>query len=148
MIQLDAVDKAILRELRENSRLSIRKLAEKVHMTAPAVNERVRRLEEQGIITRYTIQIDRSKLASAGQMMAFVQVMVESSDHRSFLRFAQNCAEIIEYYRIAGDACYLLKIQAPDTTALDEFLDRLLRYGNYRLNLVISGSVKEMEPID
>jgi DNA-binding Lrp family transcriptional regulator len=82
---LDSVDEAILRQLKANSRLSMRRLAELVHMTPPAVAERVRRLEDRGIITGYTIQIDRTRVAPV--VTAYVDVLMKSNEHARFLVF-------------------------------------------------------------
>ena len=138
---MDAVDQAILHHLQANGRLSMRRLAELVHLTPPAVTERVHRLEERGIIAGYTVRVDRSKVAPV--LTAYVEVLMKSNDHARFLQFVQAQGEVRECHRISGDACYLLKLEVPDPGALDRFLDQLLQHANYRLNLTISSVVKE-----
>ncbi|WP_165422772.1 Lrp/AsnC family transcriptional regulator [Ktedonosporobacter rubrisoli] len=138
---MDNINKAILLELQRNSRLSMRKLAALIHMTAPAVTERVRRLEEQGIITGYTIRIDQQKINPI--IEAYVETFMKSSHHQEFLKFVQAQKEIRECHRISGNACYLLKIEVPDQGTLNTFLEALLTYANYRLNIVIASTVKD-----
>lgn len=139
---MDTIDTAIVQALRENSRLSMRKLATLVHMTAPAVAERVRHLEEQGIIVGYTIRVDQQKIAP--KMLAYVDVIMHSNHHQSFLQLMQGREEVRECHRIAGgNVCYVLKVEVLDQKALNAFLEVLLTYANYRLNVVIASTVKE-----
>ncbi|HLG78346.1 MAG TPA: winged helix-turn-helix transcriptional regulator, partial [Ktedonobacteraceae bacterium] len=77
---MDTIDTAIVQALQGNSRLSMRKLARQVHMTAPAVAERVRRLEDQGIIVGYTIRVDQQKIAA--RLLAYVDVLMKTNHHQ------------------------------------------------------------------
>lgn len=138
---MDAIDKAILQYLKEDSRLSLRQLGERVHLSAPAVAERVRRLEEQGIVLRYTIVVDKNKLGTI--VTAWVNVFMKNSDHARFLRFVEAKEEVRECHRLSGDSCYLLKVETRDQETLEGFLDSLLTYGNYRLNIAISSQIKD-----
>jgi Lrp/AsnC family leucine-responsive transcriptional regulator len=138
---MDSIDGAIIQALQQNSRLSMRKLAERVHMTAPAVAERIHRLEEQGIITGYIIRVDTQKIKP--MLLAYIDVIMKSSDHQSFLHFVKVSQEIGECHRIAGDACYLLKVEVPNHSILNSFLEALLTYANYRLNMVIASTIKD-----
>ena len=137
---MDAVDQAILQHLKENSRLSIRRLSQLVHLTPPAVTERMRRLEDRGIITGYTVRVDQSKIIP--MLIAYVGVLMKSNDHARFLEFVRSRPEVLECHRISGDGCYLLRLEAPDHAVIDAFLDRLLPHANYRLNLVLSSPVR------
>lgn len=137
---MDATDIAIVQALREDSRLSMRKLAAVVHMSTPAVAERVRRLEEEGIITGYTIRVDEQKIAP--RMLTYVNVHMKTN-HQGFLQLIAGREEVRECHRIAGgNVCYLLKLEVINQAALNEFLDTLLPYANYSLNIVIASTVK------
>lgn len=142
-MHLDDIDRAILRALKENGRLSLRKLAQRVHMTAPAVAERVHRLEDQQIIVGYTIQVDRSKLEP--KLLAYIHVFLSKREgvDESFLRFAEEHEEVCECYRTVGDSCYLLKVAVSNHTHLDVFANALLVYGSYRLHLIIAEPIKK-----
>ncbi|QBD76692.1 Lrp/AsnC family transcriptional regulator [Ktedonosporobacter rubrisoli] len=144
-MQLDEVDKAILQALQEDGRLSLRKLAQRVHMTAPSVAERVRRLEEQRIIVGYAAQIDSNKVSP--MLTAFIHVFLSKREgnHRSFLRFVEGREEICECYHTAGDSCHLLKVMVPDHACLDALVNELLVYGDYRLHLVIGEPLKKQQ---
>lgn len=140
-MHLDDVDESILHALKGNSRISLRKLAEMVHMTAPAVAERVRRLEEQQIITQYTILIDYSKFSP--KLTNYIYISMKSgNNHHSFLRFVRTKEQIRECHRVAADADYILKVEADNQEELNTLLSGLLNYGNYRLNSVASSIIK------
>ncbi len=141
MMHIDNVDESILQALKSNSRISLRKLAEIVHMTAPAVAERVRRLEEQQIITQYTILIDYSKLAPKLVAYAYISMKADNN-HHSFLRFVRTKTEIRECHRIADEASYILKVEVNKQEELSTLFDELLTYGHYRLNTVASSLIK------
>ena len=139
---MDTTDRAILQALRENGRLSMRKLAKLVHMTAPAVAERVRRMEDEGIIVGYTIRVDQQKIAP--KMLAYVDVRMNTNQHQSFLQLIQSREEVRECHRIAGGSfCYLLKLEVTNQDALNDFLEVLLPHANYRLNIVITSALKD-----
>lgn len=139
----DDTDKAIVEALKKNARLSLRQLAQCVHMSAPSVAERLHRLEEQNIITGYTIQIDQCKLTPA-YFIAYMHIFLHAEgDHKAFLAFAEKREEIKECYRTAGESCYLLKVHITDHKMLNSFLDALQPYGNYRLHLVVSEVFKK-----
>ncbi len=132
---MDTIDEMILRELQRNGRIPIRKLAELVFLSAPAVSERMRRLEKEGIITGYTIRIDSQKLQPT--LLAYIDVFTKSSNHEHLLQFIQDSSEVRECHRVSGDSCYLLKIEVPDQDALDRFLEDLLAYANFHLKVVL-----------
>ncbi len=139
---MDITDRAIIQALRENSRLSMRKLAELVHMTAPAVAERVRRMEDEGIIVGYTIRVDQQKITP--KMLAYVDVLMNTNQHQNFLQLIQSREEVRECHRIAGGSvCYLLKLEVTDQNALNDFLEVLLTHANYRLNIVVNSAIKD-----
>lgn len=132
---IDQTDYEILKLLGENSRIQWKELGQKIHLTGQAVGNRIRRLEDLGVIEQYTIAINRIKL---GQVVtAFVTVFVQTTNHQEFKRFFQAEEAISEVHRTSGDGCYLLKTHFSSNEELDTFLERLLKYGNYRVNLSI-----------
>lgn len=139
MYIIDQTDLEILKLLGENSRIQWKELGQKIHMTGQAVGNRIRRLEDLGIIEQYTITINRIKL---GQLVtAFVTVFVKTANHQEFKNFFHEEGAISEVHRISGEGCYLLKTHFASNEELDNLLERLLKYGNYRVNLSI-GKIK------
>jgi Lrp/AsnC family leucine-responsive transcriptional regulator len=122
---LDRVDREILRLLREDGRMSHAAIAKHVRLSGPAVHERVRKLEQRGVIAGYTAVLDPETLGRFH--VAFV--MVTLSEGNEFAAdepiVARICAEpdVLEFHRIAGEDCYLIKIR----TSTNKELERLLR---------------------
>lgn len=132
---IDQTDYEILKLLGENSRIQWKELGQKIHLTGQAVGNRIRRLEDLGVIEQYTIAINRIRL---GQVVtAFVTVFVQTTNHQEFKHFFQAEEAISEVHRTSGDGCYLLKTHFSSNEELDTFLECLLKYGNYRVNLSI-----------
>jgi Lrp/AsnC family leucine-responsive transcriptional regulator len=138
---LDPTDLAIIDILKKNSRIQWREIGERVHLTGQAVGNRIRRMEELGLIKRYTVDVDHKKLGKA--ITAFVTVFMKTTDHPAFGEFIMANGAITEADRISGEGCYLLKISVASNEELKELLDSLLSFGNYRVNLSID-SIKRV----
>lgn len=143
-MQLDQIDFYILRLLSENSRIQWKDLGEQIHMTGQAVGNRIKKLEESGVIKAYSLIIDEMKLGFS--YTAFVIIHMKTADHVSFIRFINDRNEVVEAHRISGEGCYHLKIKVKSQDQLNFFLDKLLDHGNYSLNLSIQ-EIKQGNPL-
>ncbi|GHI00319.1 Lrp/AsnC family transcriptional regulator [Neobacillus kokaensis] len=143
-MELDKIDFQILRILTENSRIQWKDLGEQIHMTGQAVGNRIKKLEDSGVIKAYTLIIDEMKLGL--DYTGFVVVYLKTANHEQFLRFIHAQNEVVEAHRIAGKGCYHLKIKVESQEQLNSFLNNLLDYGNYSLNLSIQ-KIKQCNPI-
>lgn len=143
-MELDHIDFQILRMLTENSRIQWKDLGQQIHMTGQAVGNRIKKLEESGIIKAYSLIIDEMKLGLV--FTAFAIVHMKSANHEAFVRFIQDRKEVVEAHRISGKGCYHLKIKVATQEELNHFLDQLLHYGNYSLNLSIQ-EIKLCNPL-
>ena len=133
---LDNTDKRILDELSKNSRLTMKELGEKVHLTGPAVSARVAKLEDQGVIDGYSIKVNRVKLGCF--IHAFITIITQSTYHQPYLSFIKTQEQhIINNYKISGDGCYLLECKFPSNEILNDFLKALNEHANYKLSIVI-----------
>lgn len=133
---LDNTDRCILDELSKNSRLTMKELGKKVHLTGPAVSARVAKLEDQGVIEGYSIKVNRVKLGCF--IHAFITIITQSTNHQPYLSFIKTQEQhIINNYKISGDGCYLLECKFPSNEILNEFLKALNEYANYKLSIVI-----------
>lgn len=133
---IDNTDRSILRELSENSQITMKELGEKIHLTGPAASARVAKLEEKGIIKGYSINVNQAKLGYA--VHAFITVMTQTLHHQPVLAFIRSQEPyIINNYKISGEGCYLLEGQFPSNDELDGFLTGLNEYANYKLSIVI-----------
>ena len=122
---LDRVDREILRLLREDGRISLAAVAKAVNLSGPAVHERVRKLEQRGIIAGYHAVLSPEALERSH--VAFIQVTLFeggefAADEPIVARICEE-PDVLEFHRIAGDDCYLLKVR----TATNKDLERLLR---------------------
>jgi Lrp/AsnC family leucine-responsive transcriptional regulator len=133
------MDWAILAELQADARLSYSELSRRVHLSAPAVAERVRRLEETGVISGYHAHVD---LGRAGRG---VRALIRMSCYgaRCVLRDEQALAwpELVQVYRVTGDTCCLLLVAVASMPAFEDLIDRLARYGRPSSTMVLSSPV-------
>ncbi|MCM3537932.1 Lrp/AsnC family transcriptional regulator [Priestia endophytica] len=143
-MKLDNIDIQILRLLTENSRIQWKDLGEQIHMTGQAVGNRIKKLEESGVIKAYSLIINEMKLGIL--YTAFVSVYMKTTNHHSFIHFINERNEIVEAHRISGEGCYHLKIRVNSQEQLNLFLNTLLKYGNYSLNLSIQ-EIKHHNPL-
>lgn len=136
---LDAVNLRVLSELQGNPRLSMSELGRRVGMSAPAVTERVQRLETAGVIVGYRMDIDPAALGMPAT--ALVRIRPGPGQLPRIARVAQETAQVVECHRITGEDCFLLKIHAPSIGELEEILDRFLLYGQTTTSIVVSTPV-------
>lgn len=144
MMELDNIDFQILRLLTENSRIQWKDLGEQIHMTGQAVGNRIKKLEESGVIKAYSLIVDEMKLGLT--YTAFVIIYMKTANHESFKRFIKDSNEIVEAHRVSGEGCYHLKIKVQTQDQLNLFLNKILDYGNYTLYLSIQ-EVKQGNPL-
>jgi len=136
---MDEMDWSLLSELQRNSRLSFSELSRRVHLSPTSVAERVRRLEETGVITGYHAQVD---LAQAGRpVIAFIRMPCYGA--HCVLRDPDIAGwpEIREIHRVTGDACSILKVATQSMTAFEDLIDRLAPYGPPSSTMVLSTPV-------
>jgi Lrp/AsnC family transcriptional regulator, leucine-responsive regulatory protein len=126
---LDRTDRRILRLLREDGRMPLAAIAKAVGLSGPAVHDRVRKLEQRGIIASYTAVLD--PIALDRSHVAFV--MVTLSEGNEFAAdepiVARICEEpdVLEFHRIAGEDCYLIKVRTATNKDLEQLLRRIRR---------------------
>jgi Lrp/AsnC family transcriptional regulator, leucine-responsive regulatory protein len=121
---LDEIDIHLLEILQKKGRTRRNELAEAVKLSIPSVSERLRKLEEQGIIAGYTAYLDPKKLGM--DITAFIVVTVDSSKHyESFLDHTQANEEILEVHSVTGSGTHLLKVRTGSTSSLEKLLSKI-----------------------
>ena len=125
---MDKIDHKILLALSKNARISGAAIARKVHLSVPAVTERLRKLDKSGIIDKYTIQINRNKLGL--NLLAYIKVWIDHSKAENIIQWIIDFPEVLECHHIAGDYDILLKVLVKDTKELDSFLTEKLKTKN------------------
>jgi Lrp/AsnC family leucine-responsive transcriptional regulator len=136
---LDAVNLRLLSELQVNPRLSMSELGRRVGMSAPAVTERVQRLETAGVIVGYRMDIDPAALGMP--VTALVRIRPGPGQLPKVARAARETAQVVECHRVTGEDCFLIKIYAPSIGELEQILDRFLLFGQTTTSIVVSTPV-------
>ncbi len=136
---LDPVNVRVLRELKRDPRLPMAALARRVRMSAPAVTERVRRLEEAGVIAGY--QLDVAPGALGLHVAAYVRIRPAPGQLEKIADLAQRTLAVVECHRITGEDCFLLKVHVPEVDQLEAVLDRFLAFGQTTTSIVQSSPV-------
>ena len=120
---LDKTDLQMLRVLQQNARITVKDLALKVHLSPTPVFERLRRLENEGVIRRYTALLDAGMLGRGFLVFCSVRLRRMGKDiANDFVSRVKDIPEVAECYNISGDFDYLLKIYAPDMQYYNDFL--------------------------
>jgi Lrp/AsnC family leucine-responsive transcriptional regulator len=133
---LDAVDERLLDILKDNSRLSFAELGRKIELSPSAVRERVQRLEDFGIIKKYSVQVDTQKLGYG--LEAFILLKVFQGQLKHVIEKITDFPEIVEAHRITGEHNLHLKVLLKDQLCLQQLLDKLMVFGDTNTCLVLS----------
>ncbi|HEX6881486.1 MAG TPA: Lrp/AsnC family transcriptional regulator [Terriglobales bacterium] len=133
---LDDIGWKILSELQQNARISFAELGRRVGLSTPAATERVRRMEEAGIILGYRAQIDPAKVGLP--ILAFINVKVSGENLSHFMKVAANHPEVLECHRVTGADSFLLKTAVSDVRHLERMLDALMPYVATTTSMVLS----------
>lgn len=137
--RLDSINLRLLTELRDNPRLPMAELARRVGMSSPSVTERVRRLEEGGIIRGYRLDLNPAPLGLP--IAAYIRVRPNPGQLPRIAELAERIPEVVECHRITGDDCFILKVYIPAMDQLDRLLDRFLLFGTTTTSIIQSSPV-------
>jgi Lrp/AsnC family transcriptional regulator, leucine-responsive regulatory protein len=140
----DAVNIRILIELQRNPRLTMTELGRRVGLSSPAVTERVRRLEELGVIQGYRLDLNPTALGLP--IAAYVRVRPNPGQLPKIAELAQHIREVVECHRVTGEDCFILKVYLPTLDQLDRILDAFLLYGTTTTSLIQSSPVPLRPP--
>ena len=123
-IELDAIDRHILAVLQENCKLPLVKIGERVGLSAPSVNERIRKLEESGVIRGYTAILDARTLGK--DITAFIGVFIDHPKAiNQFERAIDKVEAVQECHHVTGQHTFLLKVKANNTSSLEELISKI-----------------------
>jgi Lrp/AsnC family leucine-responsive transcriptional regulator len=136
---LDNTDWEILKLLKADGKMQFRDIGEVVHLTGQAVSNRIARMEDLGVIQGYTVLLDDKLLGK--NITAYITIFMKTTNHGDFRVFLNDNQAVVEASHISGEGCYMLKIQVNSQEDLNQFLDLVLKYGNYRVNMSI-GKIK------
>lgn len=138
---LDDLDRKLLAALQNDARLSFRALGRQVGLSQPAVADRVRRLEEAGILKGYRAVVDRGRAGLP--VTAFLRVSCTGDRFRAVHRLATELPGVLECHHITGEACFMVKVAEPTLAALEQTIERFREYGEAVSSVVLSSIVED-----
>ena len=113
VLSLDAKDLAILQILQQNARATVKEIAEKIHLSTTPVHERIKRLEETGVIKQYATLLDHTKVRKGLMVICYVSLKQHNKNAGAkFIKSIQEMNEVIECYNISGEFDFMLKVVA------------------------------------
>jgi Lrp/AsnC family transcriptional regulator, leucine-responsive regulatory protein len=138
-IELDATDRTLLAELQADARLSQAELGRRVGLSPPAVAERVRRLQDGGVILGHHTHVDPRALGLS--LSAVLRIRPAPRQIRAVADLAADTAEVVECHRITGEDCFIMRAHVRDVDHLEEVIDRFTPYGQTTTSIVQSSPV-------
>lgn len=137
--EMDALDLRILTELQVDARVSFAELGRRVGLSAPAVADRVQRLEETGVITGYRAEVDPRALGFPVTVMVRIRPAIRELQRIS--KIAQEVPQIVECYRMTGDDCFYFTMHLRAVDELEPILDLFTPYGHTTTSLIHTAPV-------
>ncbi|PZS32377.1 MAG: AsnC family transcriptional regulator [Pseudonocardiales bacterium] len=135
-LNLDDLDWAILRELQADGRQSFNELARRVHLSGPAVAERVRRLERDKVITGYSATVDAAR--AGAPLLAFVQLRCSLGSCLLRTTGAEDYPEVVAVHKLSGEYCTMIQVRTASLAALEGLIERLGKHGDIRTHITLS----------
>ena len=137
--QLDRIGIHIVNILQRNARTSFSELGRKVGLSTPAAAERVRKLEESGVISGYHASVDPARIGLP--VTAFIQLTTPSENYPRLKSLVEGLEPVVECHHISGEASFLIKAVAASVTDLEALVDQLGPFGRTRTTVVLSSQI-------
>ena len=137
---MDARGRQLLDELQADARLSVAELSRRIGLSATATAERLRQMEEAGIVRGYTVEIDREALGL--DVLAFIRMSCAGPNYHRLQEYIKTLEEVRECHHLTGGDDFLLKVTTTTMAALEALIEALLPYGNPVTSLVLSTPVE------
>lgn len=138
---MDSTDYRIIEILLEDGRIPMKELAQRVALSAPAVAERVRRLEEEDIITGYKAKINYDKLGKKINVLINLGMNVQKNE--KFMEFIKKEDSIVECHHVTGPYCKIMKARVDDIASLEKLIGKIQMFGDTETFIVLSSVEKE-----
>jgi Lrp/AsnC family leucine-responsive transcriptional regulator len=137
---LDSYGRMLLDELQANARLSLAELSRRIGLSPTATAERLKQMEETGILRGFTAEIDREALGL--EVMAFIRMSCPGQHYHRIVEYVQTLEEVRECHHLTGGDDFLLKVTTTSMADLEALIEALLPYGNPVTSLVLSTPVE------
>jgi len=142
-MKLDALNTKILKCLQENARMSNAEIGRQVGITSPAVSERIKKMEDIGIIEDYKAIVSPFEIGY--QLKAIITLRAFMGKLKPFLEKVKTYDEVVNCYRITGDENIVMEVVLKNHKHLETFIDQLISYGESKTNIVLSRVIKQKE---
>jgi Lrp/AsnC family leucine-responsive transcriptional regulator len=139
--RLDSIDAAILRELSTDARIARAELARRVGLSAPSVADRIRRLEDIGVITGYGARIEPARLGYG--LTILIRARPLPGEMNNMVEAIRATPQIVKCERVSGDDCFVARAHVRDVSEMEAVIDRLVRFGATHSSIVQSSPVPE-----
>ena len=137
---MDNIDYEIISHLQSDGRIPIKKLAEKVCLTPPAVAERIKKLETLGIITGYKAVINPKKLGL--NINVIINITISREKQKEFIAFAQKSNNIVKCYHVTGEFSMCIEAVFKEMADLESMIGKFQQYGNTQTMIIMSCPVE------
>jgi Lrp/AsnC family leucine-responsive transcriptional regulator len=144
-MKLDSIHSNILILLQENARISNTEIAKQVGISSPAVSERIKKMEDIGIISDYHAKVDYNMLGYG--LRALITVRAFMGRLKPFLHHVKSYKEVVNCYRITGNENIVMEVVFENQHHLEKFIDELITYGETKTQIILSNVVAH-NPID
>lgn len=146
-VQLDKNDLAILKLLQENARITVKEISEKVHLSTTPVHERIKRLEQNGVIRQYATLVDHAKVKKGLMVICYVSLKEHNKNAGlKFIKAINQLNEVIECYNISGEFDFMLKVVEENMDSYYDFhvnrLSQIENMGNVQ-SVFVMGVIKQ-----
>ncbi len=146
-VQLDKSDLAILKLLQENARITVKEISEKVHLSTTPVHERIKRLEQNGVIRQYATLVDHAKVKKGLMVICYVSLKEHNKNAGlKFIKAINQLNEVIECYNISGEFDFMLKVVEENMDSYYDFhvnrLSQIENMGNVQ-SVFVMGVIKQ-----
>jgi Lrp/AsnC family leucine-responsive transcriptional regulator len=144
-VTLDKKDCLILQALQKDARQSLSALGKRIGLSQPAISERVRKLEEAGVINSYGAHLDPRALGL--RLQAIIRLRTTHAHIQRCIELFESLPEVVEAFRVTGEDCFILRCLIAEPEDLERVVDSLAAYGSVATSLVLSHPVSKGIPI-
>ncbi len=137
---MDKLDQKILALLAQNARMPVKDIAEAVALTSPAVSSRIRKLEQEGIIAGYTLNVHRPKGQTA--IDALISLAAQPAAREALLAMLEQRREVLQCYHVTGSHSFIVKVSCPDMPTLEELILAFQTFGQTSTQIILSTPVE------
>ncbi len=139
-MKVDVINREILQYLQQNARLSNAEIGRKVGLSSPAVAERIKKMEDYGVLKGYRAEVSYAKIGY--QLKAIVTLRAFMGRLKPFLLKVSDFQEVLNCYRITGNENIIMEVVLRDQIHLQEFIDRLIPYGEVKTHIILSNLIE------